>query len=123
MVPNCSGTGGCSRSVPGVVLDVTDHLCNKRMSLRLGIGRNTLSPAEQCAHIKRPFELVKAAEWFFYQRSPFGVYKRPRHEMMKFLDLDVFRQILQGKDQRQLSPHRRAAPAQDLRSWKHEGGG
>ncbi len=66
----------------GVVLDVTDYLCSKRMSLRPGIGRNTLSPAEQCAHIKRPLELVKAAEWFCAQRSPFGVYKRPRQEML-----------------------------------------
>ena len=26
---------------------------------------NTLSSAEQCAHIKRSLELVNAAEWFF----------------------------------------------------------
>jgi len=48
------------------------------VSLWLGADGNPLSPAEQHAQIRRPLELVKAAVWFFEQRSP--GYKRPRQE-------------------------------------------
>ena len=63
------------------VVNFFDHILSKRVSLRLGINTNLLSPAELCARIKLPLELVKAADWFFAQRSQIGVYKRPRQEI------------------------------------------
>jgi hypothetical protein len=68
--------------VEGFVVDFIDHILNKCVSIWLGIDMNPLSPAEQCAQIRSPLELVKAAEWFFAQKSPFGVYKRHRQEML-----------------------------------------
>ena len=61
---------------PYLHLLFNDHTIGKNVTLRLGADGNPLSPAEQHAQVKRPLELVKAAVWFFAQRSP--VYKRPR---------------------------------------------
>jgi len=61
---------------PYLHLLCTDHMIGKNVTLWLGADGNPLSPAEQHAQVKRPLELVKAAVWFFAQRSP--VYKRPR---------------------------------------------
>ena len=59
-------------------LSYTDHLIGKSASLFLDADGNPQSPEEQRAHIKRPLELVKAAAWFFAQRSPVTGSKRNR---------------------------------------------
>jgi ankyrin repeat protein len=59
-------------------ISYTDHFTGKSASLLLGADGNPLSPEEQRAHIKRPLELVKAAAWFFAQRSPVTGSKRNR---------------------------------------------
>ena len=64
--------------MPSIHLSYTDHLIGKSASLFLDADGNPLSPEEQRAHIKRPLELVKAAAWFFAQRSPVTGSKRNR---------------------------------------------
>lgn len=61
-------------------LSWTDHFIGKPASLSLGADGNPLSPVQQRAQIMRPLLLVKAALWFFAQRSPATGSKRHRQE-------------------------------------------
>lgn len=61
-----------------IALSYIDHFTHERVRLTVGAGGNAVSPLLQRAQIKRPLELMRAAVYFFPQRS--AGYKRNRQE-------------------------------------------